>query len=145
MLMIPRNCGRFYALLHSVPEKVLPSHVSQVLPTVLSIFISDKISKIRDSISNTDSFTLPAPPNIPKFDLFKSVYEDEIGKVITKSPTKSCPLDPWPTFLVNECCDILLPSITKLVNCSLSENVVLGGFIIHYSPQQSYSNHPGIC
>ena len=33
-------------------------------------------------------------------------------------------LDPWPTFLVKECIDILLPSITRLVNCSLSEGVV---------------------
>ena len=37
-----------------------------------------------------------------------------------KSPTKFCLLDPWPTFLVKECIDILLPSITRLVNCSLS-------------------------
>ena len=41
-----------------------------------------------------------------------------------KSPTKSCLLDPWPTFLVKECIDILMPSITRLVNCSLSEGVV---------------------
>ena len=41
-----------------------------------------------------------------------------------KSPTKSCLLDLWPTFLVKECLDIFLPSITKLVNCSLSEGVV---------------------
>ena len=33
-------------------------------------------------------------------------------------------LDPWPTFLIKECIDILLPSITRLVNCSLSEGVV---------------------
>ena len=45
-----------------------------------------------------------------------------------KSPTKSCLLDPWPTFLVKECIDILLPSITGLVNCSLSEGVVPGEF-----------------
>ena len=41
-----------------------------------------------------------------------------------KSPSKSCIIDPWPTFLVKECIDILLPSITRLVNCSLSEGVV---------------------
>ena len=36
--------------------------------------------------------------------------------------------DPWPTFLVKECLHILLPSITKLVNCSLSEGIVTYGF-----------------
>ena len=47
---------------------------------------------------------------------------------IIKTPTKSCLLDPWPTFLVKECLDILLPSITKLVNCSLSDGVGPAGF-----------------
>ena len=45
-----------------------------------------------------------------------------------KSPTKSCLLDPWPTFLVKECLDILALSITKLINCSLSEGVVPADF-----------------
>ena len=40
------------------------------------------------------------------------------------SLTKSCLLDPWPTFLIKECSDRLVPSITKLVNCSLIEEHV---------------------
>jgi len=32
--------------------------------------------------------------------------------------------DPWPTYLVKELSDILLPSFTKLVNCSLVERFV---------------------
>ena len=50
-----------------------------------------------------------------------------------KSLTKSCLLDSWPTFLVKECLHILLPSIIKLVNCSLSEGVVPANFKIFYS------------
>ena len=37
-------------------------------------------------------------------------------------------VDPLPTFLIKECIDILLPSITKLVTCSLRERLVLDGF-----------------
>ena len=39
-------------------------------------------------------------------------------------------MDPWPTFFIKECSDILplLPSITKLVNCSLMESYVPDGF-----------------
>ena len=117
------------SVLHSVPDKVLPSHATHIgLANRFVTFFSDKISKIRDSFTNTDSFTLPAPSDVPKFDLLKSVSEDEVWKVITKSPTKSCLLDPWPTFLVKGCLDILLPSITKLVNCSLTEGAVPAGF-----------------
>ena len=53
---------------------------------------------------------------------------EEISKIIKNSPTKSCLLDPWPTFLVKDCLDILLPSITKLVNYSLAEGVVPSAF-----------------
>ena len=55
------------------------------------------------------------------FYLYKPVTEDEVSKCINESPTKSCPLDPIPTFLLKDCLDILLPSITKLVNYSLIE------------------------
>ena len=41
-----------------------------------------------------------------------------------KSLSNYCLLDPGLIFLVKECTDILLPSITRLVNCSLSEDVV---------------------
>ena len=70
------------------------------------------------------TFSSPPPPDVPNFSCFKQVSQEEIRKIIMKSPTKSCLLDPWPTFLVKECIDILLPSITRLVNCSLSEGVV---------------------
>ena len=65
------------------------------------------------------------PPGLFKFD---DASPDDIAKVIKNSPTKSCLLDPWPTFLVKDCLDILLPSITKLVNCSLLEGAVPDGF-----------------
>ena len=61
---------------------------------------------------------------MPNFSCFGQVSREEIRKIIIRSPSKSCLLDPWPTFLVKECIDILLPSITRLVNCSLSEGVV---------------------
>ena len=63
------------------------------------------------------------PFDPPKLTVFTQVTEDEIGKIISKSPTRSCLFDPLPTFLIKECIDILLPSITKLVNCSLRERL----------------------
>ena len=111
--------------LHSELESVLPSHQSkECFANRFVTYFSDKITKIRDPFSSTDSFSLPAPSDLPSFDSFKEVSDEEIQKAIMKSPTKSCLLDPWPTFLVKECLDILVLSITKLVNCSLSEGVV---------------------
>ena len=68
------------------------------------------------------------PFDPPKLTFFTQVTQDEITKIINKSPTKSCLLDPLLTFLMKECIDVLLASITKLVNFSLSEGLVPDGF-----------------
>ena len=53
--------------------------------------------------------------------VFRQVPEDGVDKIIKTSPTKSFLLDPWPTFLIKECFDILLSLLTELVSCSLME------------------------
>ena len=45
----------------------------------------------------------------------------KVTKIIQDSPTKSCSLDPWPTFLVLEFLDILFTPITSLINASLAQ------------------------
>ena len=47
--------------------------------------------------------------------------EDEVRKLISQPPTKSCALDPFPTFLLKELIDILLPYLTAMVNASRRE------------------------
>ena len=92
-------------------------------------FFLNKIMKIRESFSSSESCNMVHPPfDPPKLTVFTQVTQDEIGKIISKSPTKSCLLDPLPPFLIKECIDILLPSITKMVNCSLWEGLVPDGF-----------------
>ena len=47
--------------------------------------------------------------------------EEQVTKIIRDSPTKSCSLDPWPTFLVLEFLDILITPITSIINASLTQ------------------------
>ena len=68
------------------------------------------------------------PFDPPTLTVLIQVTQDEISKIIRKSPTKSGLLDPLPTFLIKECIDILLLSITKLVNTSLQKELVPDGF-----------------
>ena len=51
---------------------------------------------------------------------FRCLSINEVHKLLDKMPSKSCPLDPMPTSLVKQCCNELLPVITKIVNGSLS-------------------------
>ena len=67
--------------LHTSPETVLPSHESKKgLADQFVTFFSDKIAKIRNSFSSSDSFTLSPPPDAPNFSCFKQVSQEEIKK-----------------------------------------------------------------
>ena len=50
--------------------------------------------------------------------------EDDVQRIIMSSPTKSCTLDPVPTYLLKESLHILLPYITAIVNALLREGHV---------------------
>ena len=46
--------------------------------------------------------------------------DDDVRMIIMASPTKSCSLDPVPTFILKEVLDVLLPYLTHMCNASLS-------------------------
>jgi len=50
--------------------------------------------------------------------------QDEICHIIIKSSSKSCGLDPLPTYLLKEVLEYLLPLITTIINKSLAESKV---------------------
>jgi hypothetical protein len=56
--------------------------------------------------------------HIDKLVEFTPVSQDELEKVISKSQSKSCELGPIPTWLLKECLEELLPSLTKIINDS---------------------------
>ena len=63
---------------------------------------------------------------------------DMVRKILFNTPTRSCLLDQWPTFLDKECADILLSTITKLINLSLLECCVPDGFEVHADDPKNY-------
>ena len=111
-------------VLNSGQESTLPPHQSEKsLANKFASFFHKKIKRIRDMFTASSATVISpmcTPPNLPSFN---EVSEDEVLKIIKNSPTKSCLLDPVPTFLLKDCVEILLPSITKLVNLSLDEGV----------------------
>ena len=83
-------------------------------------FFSEKIEKIHSSfpISQKSPHIAPDSPP-PVLSPFSIVTEDQVTKIIMKSPSKSCSLDPWPTFLVLDYQDIIITPITSISNASL--------------------------
>ena len=110
-------------VLHRLPAKILPSiKPPQLLADRFVEFFTEKIEKIRSTFSasvNLQHITPDSPP--PMFSTFSTVTEDQVTKIITNSPSKSCSLDPWPTFLVLDYLDILITPITSIINASLEQ------------------------
>ena len=52
----------------------------------------------------------------------------KLRTIIMNSPSKSCELDPMPTWLLKKCIDEILPSIVRLVNTSLRSGRFLDSF-----------------
>ena len=102
-----------------------------------STHFDNKIQLIRTKLDQAASqMTISTqgtdPPShhthLSRFNVFDEASETEIRKNIMKSPTKSCSLDPFPTQLLKDHLDLLVPVITKLINCSLSSGIVPSKF-----------------
>ena len=112
------------------PEGSLPDGGSlEQLANRFSVFFQEKVMLIQDNlILKADPNYVP-PDDSPgtvdnKLRIFLPATEDEVRRLINKSPSKSCALDPVPTWFMKEYLDCLLPSITNIVNLSMSTGIV---------------------
>ena len=98
---------------------------SEDLPNVFSDYFTEKIRTIRNNF--------PPPNPIACHDTsfagnilltFGLVTNEFVLKIISSASDKSCELDPIPTTLLYENHDILLPTITNIINTSLTTGIV---------------------
>ena len=88
-----------------------------------SAFFMDKIARIRSTLdAKRPDAAQPAQHlgGVPILDTFVPATVSEVTKVIKAAPSKSCCLDPLPTWLLKDCLGLLAPVITSIVNQSLS-------------------------
>jgi hypothetical protein len=87
---------------------------------MFSEYFVQKIAKIRNSITCDSSMPVIQPPFVSSsLTTFEPVTSDEVTKLITSSPNKSCDLDPIPTSLVKQEVSSLTSTITTIINESL--------------------------
>ena len=119
-------------LLHRKAVQSLPAHSSvQELADRFSNYFTSKIETIRQALDTnaqetTDHHLMLDDTIIPpteRLNNFSPATEDEIRKLICKSSDATCSLDPVPTKLIKTHTDILLPTITRIVNESLATGV----------------------
>jgi len=89
-------------------------------------FFSDKIHKLHTSllinrISTSPHF--PSPFTSSNFSSLTCATTDEVSKLLSQSPDTNCDLDSIRTSLLRQCSHILLPTITNIINLSLSAGI----------------------
>ena len=136
------SCGRNQKEVFSIARTLMQPKCPG-LPTCSSLstlvedfsaFFDGKIVKIRDFLKmGTDSVvSLPDTLSSQTQELshFQPLSPDSVRKLIQTSASKSCELDPLPTWLLKHCLPELSPIITSVVNSSLSSSNVPDRFKI---------------
>ena len=89
-------------LIDCKPEIALPTRRSdkELAEDFVRFFLS-KIVNIREQL---DPYPLHQPSNsdIPKFNNFRKLEEDQVRKLVKSTKSKSCELDPMPTILLKK-------------------------------------------
>jgi hypothetical protein len=82
-----------------------------------------KIIKIRKELDDLNIQAVRRPQNAYASDLklttFEELSDEEVRKLIIKSPNKQSSTDPLPTWLLKDCMESLLPALKLMLNMSL--------------------------
>ena len=81
-----------------------------------------KIENIRENLAENQTY-IPMGKMTPSLAEFRSFDQMEVKKIIIDMKTKTCELDALPMKLLKDCLVDILPTITDLVNISLSDGV----------------------
>ena len=102
----------------SCVKRYHPSSDACSLANAFADFFAQKIDKTRAAdpdLSSTESTRCQV-----ELSDFAVLSQDTVKEYACKSAKKSCNLDPLPASLMKNCLDMLLPTITNIVNLSLS-------------------------
>ena len=107
-------------LVRKTKSTTLPSNLPKdEQPNSFKNFFHEKIEKLQPFFTQSTDRSKSPCPTVQQLQNFHPATTDEIRTLIKTSPSKSCPLDPIPTFLLKDCLEELLPVITTIINASL--------------------------
>ena len=124
-------------LLQRSGEPALPACDSpSYLANTFQDFFLERVALIHQGIQATltdlDLGALPwGPEELPaacSLTCFRLPTHDDIRQLVSKAPTKACELASMPTWLLKQCGDGIIPSMTSIINMSLESGVVPGCF-----------------
>ena len=105
-----------------------PDNTSKEIAEGFAEFFSNKITKIQQSFTGTPQYHPIEETNTPKLTSFRPFADQEVKREIMCMKNKNCKLDQISTQTLKEIITSCLPSITHIVNMSLTR----GDFIIDW-------------
>ena len=84
---------------HKPENPLLPRNTDKELANEFADFFISKIVRIRQELDKHPLYQ-PSMSDVPELNNFRELYEDEVLKLIMKTKSKSCELDPIPTTLL---------------------------------------------
>ena len=96
-----------------------PGKTSEEIAEGFAEFFSNKITKIQQSFTGTPQCH-PEETNTPKLTSFRQLTDDEVKREIMSMKNKNCGLDQISTQTLKEVITVYLPTITGIVNMSLT-------------------------
>ena len=114
------------SLLNSKADRVFPAtESSKELAEEFSEFFINKIKVIRENLltqrADVVGVSEYTTPPLSSICTFSETSDSEVTEIIKSMGTKSCDLDPIPTWLLKSHLDVLASSITYIINRSLTE------------------------
>ncbi len=107
-------------LLSDQQRATLPKSKSDdVLATEFSSFFHEKIANLVKHFTDVPISQQPTYIGT-QFTTFRPTTSEEVKNLINTSVSKTCDLDPLPTWLIKECLNELLPLLTSLFNVSFA-------------------------
>ena len=119
---------KMYRLINNITGRTVenPMHESvsdETLVNDFANFFIDKIQKIHDALKQHDKYTPTRNTNVYILSCFREITEDELIKILGEMSPKFCELDVIPSSLLKWLVTDLEPTVTKLVNTSLTSGV----------------------
>ena len=106
-------------------EDEWPEHTSNdQLAEDFASYFQGKIEKIRETLKNKPKDNAPEM-DVPCLVHFAPMTEKQVSVVIASLKSKSCELDTIPTTILKKMLPDVIPLITKIVNFSLTDRMLL--------------------
>ena len=106
------------------PEEAWLDHSSkEELVNNFAEFFECKVLTIREKFEGIPQYKTESDTSIPQLAKFALITENQVELIIKNIKSKHCELDCIPTHVLKEMMPVVLPTITKIINLSLSMGI----------------------